>query len=212
MRALVVAGSNLSTDLDPRELAEADLLVAVDSGADALARVGAEPRLVVGDMDSVTAPTRRAFEDRGAEVVLLRAAKDETDLEAALHLIVARGADDITVYGALGGPRLDHLLGNILLLTSPWLAPAAVRLVDDLHEIFLVRGETEVAGAPGDLVSMLSLTTEVNDVWTEGLLYPLAGETLLRSSTRSVSNEMTGPLARVAHGEGTLLLIHYRGR
>lgn len=212
MRAVVVAGSSLSTDLDRAALASADLLVAVDAGADAIARAGLIPALLVGDMDSVTPETPAALEGRGVELVLLPVAKDETDLEAALRLVVERGADDIVVYGALGGPRLDHLLGSVQLLTAPWLAKVAVRLTDDLHEVFLVRGETEVAGKPGELVSLLPLTDEVRDVRTEGLLYPLGGETLARSSTRSVSNEMTGPLARVTHGEGQLLLIHYRGR
>jgi thiamine pyrophosphokinase len=212
MRAAVVAGSSLCGELDRAALAAADLLVAVDGGADALAQVGLQPALLVGDMDSVTAETRQAFVDRGVEIVLLPTAKDETDLEAALHAAVDRGADDITVYGALGGPRLDHLVGNVLLLMSPWLAGAVVRLVDGLHEVFLARGDAEVGGEPGDLVSLLPLTAEVQDVRTEGLRYPLAGETLVRSATRSVSNEMTGSLARVTHGEGVLLLVHYRGR
>jgi thiamine pyrophosphokinase len=212
MRAVVVAGSEISVDLDSCGLAAADLLVAVDGGADALARVGVTPALLVGDLDSVTADTRQALESRGVEVVLLPVAKDETDLEAALRLIVARGADDITVYGALGGPRLDHLLGNVMLLAAPWLTRAAVRLVDHRHEMFLVRREAEVAGELGDLVSLIPLTSVVDEVRTQGLLYPLVGETLTRSETRSVSNQMTGPLARVTHGEGDLLLIHYRGR
>lgn len=212
MRAAVVAGSQLSEELDPLVVVAADLVVAVDAGADALARAGLTPSILVGDMDSVTAQTRRALEVSGVEVILLPMAKDETDLEAALHVVVGRGADDLTVYGALGGPRLDHLLGNVLLLMSPWLAEVTVRLVDGRHEVFLVRGAAEVAGEPGDLVSLLPLTGQVQDVRTEGLLYPLGGETLMRSSTRSVSNEMTAPSAWVTHGEGTLLLIHYRGR
>jgi thiamine pyrophosphokinase len=58
----------------------------------------------------------------------------------------------------------------------------------------------------------LPLTPEVDDVRTEGLLYPLAGEPLYQSATRGVSNVMTGVEARVTHGDGVLLLIHYRGR
>jgi thiamine pyrophosphokinase len=212
MRAVVVAGSSLSGELDVAALAAADLLVAVDAGADAIARAGLVPKLLVGDMDSVDPKTRKAFEGAGVEVVLLPVAKDETDLEAALHLVVDRGADDITVYGALGGPRLDHLLGNVLLLMSPRLDGAAVRLVDDLHEVYLAQGAAQVVGAPGDLVSLLSLTAEVHEVRTEGLLYPLAGETLVRSRTRSMSNQMTGTVARVTHGEGDLLLVHHLGK
>jgi len=212
MRAAVVAGSSLATELDAALLASADLLVAVDGGAEALARVGLEPALLVGDLDSISVRTREALEAKGVELVLLPTAKDETDTEAALRLVAARGADDVTVYGALGGPRLDHLVGNLLLLSSPWLATVRVRMVDDWHEAFLVKGDSTFDGERGDTVSLLPLTPAVKDVWTEGLLYPLHGESLSQSTTRGVSNAMTGAEARVIHGDGVLLLIHYRGR
>ena len=212
MRVAVVAGSDLTAELNAAALASADLLVAVDGGADALARVDLEPSILVGDLDSISAHTRAALEARGVEVVLLPAAKDETDTEAALRLVVERGGDDITVYGALGGPRLDHLVGNLLLLSSPWLAAVRVRMVNDLHEAFLAKGDRTFEGERGDTVSLLPLTPSVEDVWTEGLLYPLTHEPLRQSATRGVSNVMSDPVARVTHGEGVLLLIHYRGR
>jgi thiamine pyrophosphokinase len=163
-------------------------------------------------MDSVTPATRKDLEAQGVEVVLLPTAKDETDTEAALRLVVGRGATDVTVHGGLGGPRLDHLVGNLLLLLSPWLQDIGVRMVDDRHEAFLVKGDVVFGGARGDTVSLLPMTPRVEDVCTEGLTYPLSGEPLLQSATRGISNSMEGPEARVTHGEGALLLIHYRGR
>lgn len=210
MHAVIVAGSSLTAGLETEHLAEADLLIAVDGGADAIAATGLVPAVLIGDMDSISEPVRQDLEARGVEVVLLETAKDETDTEAALRLAVSRGAADITIYGALGGPRIDHLLGNLFLLSSPWLADVAVRMLDGAHEIFLVKGDVVFAGKKGDTVSLLPLTPQVFDVRTSGLLYPLAGETLLQSTTRGVSNEMTGSEARVTHGEGVLLLIHYR--
>ncbi len=212
MRAVVVAGSDITGALDTTLLATADLLVAVDGGADALARAGATPSLLVGDLDSISLQTRAALHEQGVEFVLLPVAKDVTDTEAALRLVVERGADDIVVLGALGGPRLDHLVGNLLLLSSDWLADRTVRLIDDWHEAFLARGEAILTGERGDTVSLLPLTGDVVDVSTEGLLYPLTGETLKSSATRGLSNTMTGSEARVTHGEGLLLVIHYRGR
>ncbi len=174
--------------------------------------MGLVPALLVGDMDSISDQTREALESQGVEVLLLSTAKDETDTEAALRLVVERGADDITVYGALGGPRLDHLMGNLLLLSAPWLAGVRVRMVDDRHEAFLVKRDCEFSGDEGDIVSLLPLTPEVEDVRTERLAYPLIGETLHQWATRGVSNVMTGTQARVTHGAGVLLLIHYKGR
>jgi thiamine pyrophosphokinase len=212
MRAIIVAGSSMSGELDVSLFADADLLVAVDAGAEALARANIVPAVLVGDMDSITPDTREGFEALGVEVVLLPTAKDETDTEAALRLVIDRGVDDITVYGALGGPRLDHLVANILLLSSPWVADVGVRMVDDRHEAFLVNGDAVFGGERGDIISLLPLTPEVKNVSTTGLAYPLDGETLFRSATRGVSNEMMGLEARVTHGDGLLLLIHYRGR
>lgn len=212
MRAVLVAGSDLRDVLDISLLSAADLVVAVDGGANALARVGVVPHLLVGDLDSISREARAGLEERGVEVVVLPVAKDVTDTEAALRLAIERGADDIVVLGALGGPRLDHLVGNLLLLTSDWLADSRVRLVDEWHEAFLAGGDTTLAGERGDTVSLLPLTAEVENVCTEGLLYPLAGDALRRSETRGLSNAMTGNAARVTHGKGVLLVVHYRGR
>jgi thiamine pyrophosphokinase len=212
VRAVVVAGSSQTAELDAVVVASADLVVAVDGGAEALAEVDLTPAMLVGDMDSISTRTLAALEARGVEVVMLPTAKDETDTEAALRLVVARGADDIVVYGALGGPRLDHLVGNLLLLSSPWLADVRVRMVDDRHEALVVNGDSVVAGAPGDIVSLLPLTPAVEDVRTDGLLYPLDGEVLYQAATRGVSNTMVGAEARVTHGSGVLLLIRHRGR
>jgi thiamine pyrophosphokinase len=174
--------------------------------------MGFVPLLLVGDLDSISLRTRRDLEAAGVEVMLLPMAKDETDTEAALRLVVERGAEDIVVFGALGGPRLDHLVGNLLLLTSSWLADRRVRLVDDWHEAFLAHGDVCLAGEAGDTVSLLPLTPQVHGVTTEGLLYALHDSTLVQATTRGVSNAMTGATARVTHGEGLLLIVHYRGR
>lgn len=213
MRAVVVAGSHVIVgDPDKSVISSADWLVAVDGGADTLARLGIVPQMVVGDLDSISSRTRAELEAQGIETVLLPVAKDETDTEAALRLVVERGAQEIIVFGALGGPRLDHLVGNLLLLTAAWLADCKVRLVDDWHEAFLAHQDVVISGSAGDTVSLLPLTSRVRDVTTEGLLYSLSGATLLQASTRGVSNTMLGSEARVTHGEGVLLVVHYRGR
>jgi thiamine pyrophosphokinase len=210
VRAVLVAGSDLAGALNPDLLATADLLVAVDGGANALARVDVLPGVLVGDLDSVSPLVKTALQDRGVELVLLPIAKEVTDTEAALRLVVERGANDIIVLGALGGPRLDHLVGNLFLLTAEWLAGCRVRLVDERHEVLLAAGDIMLEGEQGDAVSLLPLTPEVTQVYTNGLLYPLAGDTLRRAATRSLSNTMTGSKARITHGDGSLLVMRYR--
>ncbi len=207
MHAVIVAGSALGGPLDPSLLASGDLLIAADSGADAIASAGLQPHLLVGDMDSVAEATWRALEAAGVETHVLPVEKDETDTEVALRLAVDRGADRITLLGVLGGPRLDHLVAGLLLLTAGWLEHVDVRMVDGSHEVRLARGDAALEGEAGDIVSLLPLTPSVHEIETEGLLYPLRGESLHQGAARGVSNELLGPRARVRHGEGHLLVI-----
>jgi len=209
MYVVIVAGG-MGDDLPDRaSIVEANLVIAADGGAEALAALGVQPHVLVGDFDSISAATRSRVEQGGAEVIALRSDKDWTDTEVALHLALERGADRVTVFGALGGPRLDHLVGNLLLLTAPWLQGCDVRLLDGQHEIFLAHGDAAVVGDPGDLVSLLPLTPIVQAVETEGLAYPLRRESLYQGATRGVSNQLVAERARVRHGAGELLIVHF---
>lgn len=209
MYAVIVAGSTLERPLRPELLACADLLIAADGGAESITAAGLRPQLLVGDFDSIDDGTRASLEAAGIETLILPVAKDETDTEVALRLAVEWGAARITVYGALGGPRLDHLVAALLLLKAEWLASVDVRLVDERHEVFLAMGDCVVEGAAGDLVSLLPLSSVVEDIRTEGLLYPLDGEPLSQGAARGVSNELLGDRARITHGSGDLLVMHY---
>ena len=61
-----------------------------------------------------------------------------------------------------------------------------------------IRDERTLAGEPGELVSLFALHGPAEGVRTEGLEYPLAGETLEPGSSRGVSNRFVGETARVA--------------
>lgn len=210
MHVVIMAGG-IGDDLpDPRLIGTADLVIAADGGAEALVALGIQPHVLIGDFDSVSAATRAQVEEDGAEVIAFRADKDWTDTEVALRLALERNATEVTVFGALGGPRLDHLFGNVLLLTASWLHGCDVRLLDARHEIFLAHGDGSIAGHPGDLVSLLALSQVVEAVETEGLQYRLHCEPLYQGATRGVSNELSAERARVRHGAGELLIIHYR--
>jgi thiamine pyrophosphokinase len=54
-------------ELTAQAVACCDLLVAVDGGADALARIGLALALLVGDLDSISPAVRADLEDRGVK-------------------------------------------------------------------------------------------------------------------------------------------------
>ena len=76
---------------------------------------------LVGDLDSADPAAVDAAVASGTTVDRHPAEKDATDLELAFDAAIARGARRVVLVDG-GGDRLDHLLGNLLLLASPALA------------------------------------------------------------------------------------------
>lgn len=185
----------------------ADLLICADGGADAALAAGLRPDLVVGDMDSISDAARARYQRDGVGFIEHPVAKDETDIELAITLAIAHAPSSITIAGALGGPRLDHTVGNLMLLALPALRGIDIRIVDAATEALAVWDRREIIGSPGDYITLLPLTARVEGVRTEGLLYPLHGETLLQGHTRGVSNELVAERASVRIQGGCLLLI-----
>ena len=186
-----------------------DWLVAVDGGLRHLRCLGLAPRLLIGDLDSVTEDEVRWAAENGAEVRRYPREKDETDLELALAAGLQTGSREILLAAALGG-RLDQTLGNLGLLLRPELDGLDVRLEDGREEVFLIRGRAEIQGRAGDIVSLLPWNGQAEGVATLALRYPLRGETLYPDRTRGISNEMQGDTAQVSLRAGILLCIHTR--
>jgi thiamine pyrophosphokinase len=187
------------------------LIVAADGGAFRAITLGCPPDLVVGDGDSLGADGLARLRSAGTALELAPVAKDESDTELAVAAALRRGADRLTILGALGGPRLDHALANIWLLGHPALAARAVVILDARSRIRLLAAPGTAAavlvGRPGDLVTLLPFGAEAAGVTTGGLAYPLHDEPLRVGPARGLSNVRIAPEARVSLRSGRLLVI-----
>ena len=186
---------------------QADLLVAADGGSRHALALGLRPNLVVGDLDSLTIAEQRELAQAGTTFVGYPEAKDETDLELALVQAVDCGAREIVVLAALGG-RTDQTLANLLLLALPQLQGVRCGIIEGPETILLVRNWVRMVGQPGDLLSLIPLGGDCHNIWTEGLVYPLAGETLWLSRARGISNVLDASQVTIRVGEGMLLAVH----
>lgn len=194
---------------DPDELGpvpSADLVVAADSGLDlALAR-GLDVDVVVGDMDSVDPASLAAAAERGVRVHRHPREKDETDLELALALALAAAPTRIhVVVGAAG--RLDHAVANLAVLASPRWASVEVDATVGKARVWVVRAMRPLPLAIGDPVGLIPVGGPATGVSTEGLAYPLAGETLDPFAARAIANEVVAVPVRVGVEGGVLLAI-----
>lgn len=214
-RIVIFANGELNDGpLVRRALAEAQggLAVAADGGARLAQACGARLDAVIGDLDSLTAAEVAALRASGATVLSYPEEKDETDLELALLWAVEQGAAWIRVIGGIGG-RFDQTISNLHLLALPALRGCDARLVAGVQQTWLLYPpEGVIEGAPGDTVSLLPLSGRAVGVRTDGLRYPLHGETLALGPARGVSNVLAEAQARVRLQEGVLLVVHTLGK
>jgi thiamine pyrophosphokinase len=207
---LVFANGEIG-DLDRvwRYVPTVDLIVCANGGSRHACALGLCPHVVIGDMDSLPGSMRAELEVTGTKFISFPRAKDETDLELALLYAADQGATRIAVLGARGG-RVDHELGNLLLLVHPRLRGIDVRVLSGDQEILLVRRETTFHGMPGDLLSLLPIGGDALGITTQGLAYPLNDEPLYFGPARGVSNVFSVPEPSVRLRSGLLLAVHTR--
>jgi thiamine pyrophosphokinase len=184
----------------------ARIVVAADGGLDRAAALGLAVDVVVGDLDSVSGQALERAETDGVRVVRHPEAKDATDLELALDEAVALGAGRVLVVASSGG-RLDHLLASLLLLGSDRYAALELDALVGESLVHVLRGERTLRGRPGELVTLLALGGPAVGVTTDGLEYPLAGETLTAGSSRGVSNVFAQPEVVVRVARGVVLAV-----
>jgi thiamine pyrophosphokinase len=194
----------------PVPLPAGAVVIAADSGAEQALGLGLRVDVVVGDLDSISAETLAAVEQTGGRVERHPVAKDATDLELALAAALALEPERILVLGGVVG-RLDHLFGELLLLAADVYAGVEIDAQFGAATVHVVRGERVLTGEPGELISLFAVHGSATGVVTNGLVYPLCGETLAAGSSRGLSNVFAVSAVRVSVERGVLLVVRPNG-
>ncbi len=202
---IVVSGGGPPDAPVPTRL-PAGRVVAADGGVDRALALGLEVDLAVGDFDSASPRALADAEASGARIERHPTEKDATDLELALDAALAYGAARVLVVGHDGG-RLDHLLAGVLVLGEERFARLTIDAYLGLARLHVCRGTRTLDGEPGELVTLLPIHGTAEGVRTEGLVFPLHGETLRAGSSRGASNELSAPSATVTVERGVLLAV-----
>ncbi|WP_419919675.1 thiamine diphosphokinase [Candidatus Poriferisocius sp.] len=200
----VVAGGNPPTPAEIARLPANPVIVAADAGLNHALAAGLTVAVAVGDMDSVATEALSAAERAGTRIEHHPMDKDRTDLELALEL-ATRLADRVIVIGG-GGGRLDHLIGNLVVLASPTWAGVAIEAWQDGARALVVRGQRTLEVEPGATVSLFALGGPAR-VTTTGLIWPLDNEVLEPLTSRGVSNRATTSCPTVSVTEGVILAV-----
>ncbi len=182
------------------------LVIAADVGLAEAERLGVEVELLVGDLDSVDAGSLERFERAGGEVRRYPEDKDATDLDIAIEAALVAGVGRVVVVGG-GGGRLDHLIANALVMGSPRYAAVEIDGVFGGSQLHICRGRRQLAGTPGELISLLALGGPARGVRSEGLRWPLEDAVLDAGSSLGVSNLFVEEQAMIEVADGVVLAI-----
>jgi thiamine pyrophosphokinase len=182
------------------------LVIAADVGAVEAHRLGFAVEVLVGDMDSVPAATVERIESEGGRIQRHPRDKDVTDLDLALSVALAEGVEHVIIVGGDGG-RLDQLIGNALVMSSPRFASMQTDAIFGPARVHAIRGERELHGTARETVSLFAVGEIARGVRTIGLRWPLDGRDLEPGSSLGISNEFTDRVARIEVESGVVLAI-----
>ena len=207
MRIVIFANGDFEPPPDLEALLDsADGIFAADGGAKHLARLKRRPDLLIGDLESVAKPKLKELEQDGVHVLDFPAEKNQTDLELALRHAVKVGAEEIFVLGALGR-RWDHSLANLLLASHPDFADVSLVFLHGEQQAFVIRAAVRLDAPVGTRLSLIPVGGDAEGVTTQGLAYPLDGETLEFGGSRGVSNRVEESDAEISLDKGMLLCL-----
>ena len=214
MQAVVaLAGEIHDSPLVRNALRGAGLVVAADSGAQRLGQLGVLPHVVIGDLDSLPGDELFRLKSVGVEFEPHPQPEERTDGRVAIDLALQRGATSIIVLGVFGGPRYDHVIANLHLLTDPRLNHVPTWTVNGWTALTVLNGdgvaEAHFQGQVGDYVSIAAVSDQVRGITTVGLKWPLDNATFTRGLNEGTSNELIHKRAMIRIDEGTAFVSHH---
>lgn len=214
MQAVVaLAGEIHDSPLVRSALDRAGLIVAADSGANRLRALGILPHVVIGDLDSLEGDDLFNLKSVGVEVEPHPDPEQRTDGDVALEYALKRGATSLIVLGLFGGPRYDHAVANLYLLTHPSLRRIPTWAVDGWTALTVLNGDgvsqAHFHGQIGDYVSITAISETVEGITTVGLKWPLVNATFRRGLNEGTSNELINDRAMIQIASGTAFVSHH---
>lgn len=182
------------------ELSGNVLFIAADGGGNRAREMGLTPDVIIGDMDSFI-----RGENETARIIL-DPDQETNDLEKALQFAACQQCLQIVVFGATG-KRTDHTLKNLSVLLRFDPQFHSLLFKDRYSEISLIRSPFRAEFPLSTSLSLFPLSGEVTGITTQGLKYPLSGETLKNGVRDGTSNETCLKQVDIEYESGDLLLI-----
>lgn len=214
MKYLIVAGGTVDEQfaVDIIKNGGYEVIIAVDAGMDFFYKSRIMPDVIVGDFDSVEEEALEFFQGQEQmDIHRLNPEKDDTDTEYALRFAIGRGATKITVLGGTGS-RLDHVIGNVVLLGVGLEKNVSIELLDTHNKIKMTNSSLSIRKDErfGKYLSVIPVAGDADGVTITGVKYPLDNYDMHGFNTLGISNEIVDDEASITVKNGIVLVIESR--
>lgn len=173
-------------------------IVAADSGADRLLRLGVQPEAVIGDMDSIS----RSAKTRLQGCLFPVAEQETTDFDKALRLIAA----PFVLGLGFAGARLDHGLAVLNALVRHPDRRCFILGPQDVT--FLCPPEVRLDLPAGTRLSLFPMGAVAGT--STGLRWPIQGLGFTTDGMIGTSNKVTGPVQLTFDAPKMLVILPIR--
>ena len=201
-KAIIFLSGNINLKADyykDIKYSEYDIYCA-DGGANHAYNLGTIPKLILGDLDSISDKVRSYYENLGVKFEKFPESKDFTDGELILEKVTDR-YKEVLILGGLGG-RTDHFLTNLNLLEKD----QNITYEDENEIIFWVKNNMEIKNKKGKTISFIPLTP-LENLTLEGVVYTLDKVDIPRSTSLCMSNIIDCDCVRIKYDNGSVVGI-----
>lgn len=202
---LIASGNKIKFSILEEYIKSDNFIVCADGGIKNFLHTNLKPNLIVGDFDSISEEGKRFIKSNNIEVKTFPPEKDFTDSELALDELMKRRVDEIILLGVTGS-RLDHTLGNLLMLKKLYKKVSA-KIIDNNNEIiYFEKGKYKLFKGKYKYLSVIAISDEVK-YSSKGLYYEVNNLTLDSESIRGVSNKILSESAELIIHSGSGFFI-----
>lgn len=199
---LFIGGAAPNLEFIKKELIDAGLIIAADSGFDSAVKMNIKPDIIIGDMDSIR-NIQKLEEYPENKIFRFSRYKDETDTELGIKYLKDHNFDKIVLIGG-GGGRIDHFLAIVLLFDREFSPDV---WYTDSARFQKITGFCEISSKKGQLVSFFPTGNGVCRMKSNGLKWPLDGLVWSRGDM-GISNIITNNPFSIEMIEGRLIMVN----
>lgn len=191
MKKCVIFAAAPIGNADYIKIEEGTMVICADAGVRHAKALGITPDLALGDFDSMD-----KSEIGDIPYVTFPTRKDDTDLMLSVKYGMQAGCEDFTIYGALGGDRLDHTIAAFSVLGFLADNQMSGEIVNEKTYVKVLSAGEHLAENRGGYLSLFPFGCDRARVSLSGTEYD--GEFLLINSfPLGVSNKIRSHTAKI---------------